>query len=154
MGKAILTRSRNQTRVTFAATPELFKTNVGDIVSLTYAGLGFNNKLFRIELLEIQPSGLLTVSMDEYFDVYTWEVPPQEPLEKLANIPSAYAVLPPTGLSFTDTDASATGRPFISWTLPTDFPTHQFRVNVKDSSGNQVKNSIIDVNNCDLISYL
>ena len=150
MGKAILTRSRNQTRVTFAATPELFKTNVGDIVSLTYFGLGFNNKLFRIELLEIQPSGLLTVSMDEYFDVYTWEVPPQEPLEELANIPSAYAVLPPAGLSFTDSDASATSRPFISWTLPTDFPTHQFRVNVKDSSGNQVKNSIIDVNNCDL----
>ena len=150
MGKAILTRSRNQTRVTFAATPELFKTNVGDIVSLTYAGLGFNNKIFRIELLEIQPSGLLSVSMDEYFDVYTWEVPPQEPLEELANIPSAYAVLPPTGLSFTDTDASATGRPFITWTLPTNFPTHQFRVNIKDSSGNQVKNTIVDVNNCDL----
>ena len=150
MGKAILTRSRNQTRVTFAATPELFKTNVGDIVSLTYAGLGFNNKIFRIELLEIQPSGLLTVSMDEYFDVYTWEVPPQEPLEELANIPSAYAVLPPANLSFTDTDNSSTGRPFITWTLPTNFPTHQFRVNVKDSSGNQVKNSIVDVNNCDL----
>ena len=151
MGKAILTRSRNQTRVTFAATPELFKTNVGDIVSLTYAGLGFNNKIFRIELLEIQPSGLLSVSMDEYFDVYTWEVPPQEPLEELANIPSAYAVLPPTGLSFTDTDASATGRPFITWTLPTNFPTHQFRVNIKDSSGNQVKNTIVDVNNCNLM---
>ena len=150
MGKAILTRSRNQTRVTFAATPELFKTNVGDIVSLTYAGLGFNNKIFRIELLEIQPSGLLTVSMDEYFDVYTWEVPPQEPLEELANIPSAYAVSPPANLSFTDTDDSSTGRPFITWTLPTNFPTHQFRVNVKDSSGNQVKNSIVDVNNCDL----
>ena len=150
MGKAILTRSRNQTRVTFAATPELFKTNVGQIVSLTYAGLGFNNKLFRIELLEIQPSGLLTVSMDEYFDVYTWEVPPQEPLEELTNTPSAYAVLPPANLAFTDTDDSNTGRPFITWTLPTNFPTHQFRVNVKDSSGNQVKNTIIDVNNCDL----
>ena len=150
MGKAILTRSRNQTSMQFVGTPEMYKLNVGDIVTLTYAGLGFNGKVCRVEALELHSDGLVGVSLIEYFDVYTWEVPPQEPLEELANIPSAYAVLPPAGLSFTDTDASATGRPFISWTLPTDFPTHQFRVNVKDSSGNQVKNSIIDVNNCDL----
>ena len=151
MGKAILTRSRNQTTIQFLGTPEMYKLNVGDIVSFTYAGLGFSSKVCRVEALELQSDGLVSVSLIEYFDVYTWEVPPQEPLEELANLPSAYAVKPPTGLAFTDTDSSSTGRPFLSWNEPTDFPNYQYRVNVVDSSGNQVVNKIVDVENCDLI---
>jgi len=150
MGKAILTRSRNQTTMQFLGTPEMYKLNVGDIVDLTYAGLGFSGKVCRVEALELQPNGLVAVSLIEYFDVYTWEVPPQEPVEELANLPSAYAVKAPTGLSFTDTDSSSTGRPFLSWNEPTDFPNYQYRVNVVDSSSNQVKNTIVDVENCDL----
>ena len=150
MGKAILTRSRNQTTMQFLGTPEMYKLNVGDIVDLTYAGLGFSGKVCRVEALELQPNGLVAVSLIEYFDVYTWEVPPQEPVEELANLPSAYAVKAPTGLSFTDTDSSSTGRPFLSWDEPTDFPDYQYRVNVVDSSSNQVKNTIVDVENCDL----
>ena len=125
MGKAILTRSRNQTSMQFLGTPEMYKLNVGDIVDLTYAGLGFSGKICRVEALELQHSGLVSVSLIEYFDVYTWEVPPQEPVEELANLPSAYAVKAPTGLSFTDTDSSSTGRPFLSWNEPTDFPNYQ-----------------------------
>ena len=150
MGKAILTRSRNQTTMQFLGTPEMYKLNVGDIVDLTYAGLGFSGKVCRVEALELQPNGLVAVSLIEYFDVYTWEVPPQEPVEELANLPSAYAVKAPTGLSFTDTDSSSTGRPFLSWNEPTDFPNYQYRVNVVDSSSNQVLNRIVDVENCDL----
>ncbi len=150
MGKAILTRSRNQTTMQFLGTPEMYKLNVADIVTLTYAGLGFNGKVCRVEALELQPNGLVAVSLIEYFDVYTWEVPPQEPTEALQNTPSAYAVKAPTNLAFTDTDDSNTGRPFLAWDLPTDYPYHQWRVNVKDSSGNQQINKIVDVNNCDL----
>ncbi len=150
MGKAILARSRNQTTIQFIGTPEMYKLNVGDIVTLTYAGLGFSGKVCRVEALELQPNGLVAVSLIEYFDVYTWEVPPQEPVEELANLPSAYAVKAPTGLAFTDTDSSSTGRPFLSWNTPTDFPDYQYRVNVVDSSGNQVKNTIVDVTNSDL----
>jgi len=150
MGKAILTRSRNQTTMQFLGTPEMYKLNVGDIVDLTYAGLGFSGKICRVEALELQPNGLVAVSLIEYFDVYTWEVPPQEPVEELSNLPSAYAVKAPTGLTFTDTDSSPTGRPFLSWNEPTDFPDYQYRVNVVDSSGNQLMNKIVDVENCDL----
>ena len=150
MGKAILTRSRNQTTMQFLGTPEMYKLNVGDIVDLTYLGLGFSGKVCRVEALELQPNGLVAVSLIEYFDVYTWEVPPQEPFEELADLPSAYAVAAPTGLSFTDTDSSSTGRPFLSWNEPTDFPDYQYRINVVDSSSNQVKNTIVDVTNCDL----
>ena len=128
----------------------MYKLNVGDIVDLTYAGLGFSGKVCRVEALELQPNGLVAVSLIEYFDVYTWEVPPQEAVEELANLPSAYAVKAPTGLSFTDTDSSSTGRPFLSWNEPTDFPDYQYRVNVVDSSSNQVLNRIVDVENCDL----
>ena len=54
MAKAILTRSRNQTTMQFLGTPEMYKLNVGDIVDLTYAGLGFNGKVCRVEALELK----------------------------------------------------------------------------------------------------
>jgi len=150
MAKAILTRSRNQTTMQFMGTPEMYKLNVGDIVDLTYAGLGFNGKVCRVEALELEPNGLVAVSLIEYFDVYTWEVPPQEPVEELSNLPSAFAVKAPTGLSFTDTDSSSTNRPFLSWNEPTDFPDHQYRVNIVDSSSNELMNKIVDTEFCDL----
>jgi hypothetical protein len=150
MAKAILTRSRNQTTMQFLGTPEMYKLNVGDIVTLAYTPLGFTGKISRVEALELQPNGLVAVSLIEYFDVYTWEVPPQEPVEELSNLPSAYAVKAPTNISFTDSDSSSTGRPFLSWDEPTDFPDYQYRVNVVDSSGNQLMNRIVDVDSCDL----
>ena len=153
MAKAILTRSRNQTTMQFMGTPEMYKLNVGDIVDLTYAGLGFSGKVCRVEALELQSNGLVAVSLIEYFDVYTWEVPPQEAVEELADLPSAFAVKAPTGLAFTDSGSSSTGRPFLSWNQPTDFPDHTFRVNIVDSSSNQLTNKIVDVNNADL-NYL
>jgi hypothetical protein len=150
MGKAILVRSRNQTTMQFLGTPEMYKLNVGDIVDLTYAGLGFSGKVCRVEALELQSNGLVAVSLIEYFDVYTWEVPPQEAVEELANTPSAYAVNPPTGITFTDTNSSAIDRPFISWSQITDFPSSEFRLDLENSSGNIVFSKIVDTNSVDL----
>ena len=150
MAKAILTRSRNQTTMQFLGTPEMYKLNVGDIVTLAYTPLGFTGKISRVEALELQPDGLVAVSLIEYFDVYTWEVPPQEPVEEQSNPPSAYAVKPPTGLTFTDSDSSSTGRPILSWTAPTDYPDYEFRVNVVDSSGNQLMNRIVNTTEAEL----
>ena len=150
MGKAILTRSRNQTTMQFLGTPEMYKLNIGDIVTLVYTPLGFTGKICRVEALELQPNGLVAVSLIEYFDVYTWEVPPQEEFEELANLPSAYAVKAPTGLTFTDTDSSSTSRPILSWDAPTDYPDYEFRVNVVDSSGNQLINRIVNTNEAEL----
>ena len=152
MGKAILTRSRNQTTMQFLGTPEMYKLNVGDIVTLVYTPLGFTGKICRVEALELQSDGLVAVSLIEYFDVYTWEVPPQEPVEDISNPPSAYAVKPPANISFTDTISSSTGRPFLTWDIPQDFPDYEYRVNIvdDDSPPNQVMNRIVDINNCDL----
>tara|TARA_R100001443_G_scaffold69282_1_gene77850 strand:+ start:11871 stop:15098 length:3228 start_codon:yes stop_codon:yes gene_type:complete len=150
MAKAILTRSRNQTTIQFLGTPEMYKLNVGDIVDLTYAGLGFSSKVCRVEALELQSNGLVAVSLIEYFDVYTWEVPPQEAVEELADLPSAFAVKAPTGLAFTDSGSSSTARPFLSWTEPTDFPDHQYRIRIVDSSSNKLLNRIVDQEFVDL----
>ena len=148
--KTILTRSRAQTSVQFLGTPEMYKLKIGDIVNLTYSGLGFNGKIFRVEAMQLQSGGLVSVSLLEYFDVYTWVVPPQEATEALTNIPSAYAVKAPASITFTDSDASSSDRPFLSWALPTDYPYYQWRVNVVDSGGVQQLNKIVDINNVDL----
>ena len=150
MAKTILTRSRNQTKVSFLGTAEMYKLNIGDIVDLTYAGLGFSSKVFIVEALELQPNGLVGVSLLEYFDVYTWEVPPQEPTEPLQNTPSAYAVSQPANVAFTDTNASPTGRPRITWDAPTDYPDYEFRVAIYDSGGNALQNSLVETNFVDL----
>ena len=150
MAKAILGRSRNQTTVQFLGTPEMYKLNVGDIVDLTYAGLGFSSKLFRIEALELQSNGLVSVSMIEYLDIYTWEVPTQEETADPVNLPTAGALAAPENVTFTDTDASSINRPTLSWTEPTDFPVKEFRVDVTDSSSNAVISKIVDTNSADL----
>ena len=150
MGKAILVRSRNQTTMQFLGTPEMYKLNVGDIVDLTYTGLGFSGKVCRVEALELQSDGLVAVSLIEYFDVYTWEVPPQEAYEEIVALPSAYAVKAPTGLAFTDTNASNIDRPKLTWDEPTDYPFKEYRVDVVDSSSNSVISKIVDTNSADL----
>jgi hypothetical protein len=150
MAKAILVRSRNQTTMQFLGTPEMYKLNVGDIVDLTYAGLGFSGKVCRVEALELQSDGLVSVSLIEYFDVYTWEAPPQEALEELSDIPSAYAVEKPANVIFIDTDSSNIDRPKLTWDAPTDYPSKEFRVDVVDSSANPVFSKIVDTNSADL----
>jgi hypothetical protein len=150
MGKAILVRSRNQTTMQFLGTPEMYKLNVGDIVDLTYAGLGFSGKVCRVEALELQSNGLVAVSLIEYFDVYTWEVPPQEAYEEIAALPSAYAVDAPANLAFTDTNASDIDRPKLTWDEPTDYPFKEYRVDVVDSSDNNVVSKIVDTNSAEL----
>ena len=150
MGKAILARSRFQTQVSFLGTPEMYKLNVGDIVNLTYTDLGFNAKVFVVESLVLQSDGLLQVNMIEYFDVYTWAVPSVENVADQSDTPTAYAIKAPANLAFTDTNSSSTGRPFISWTQPTDYPDNQYKVNVVNSSGVQILNKIVAVNNVDL----
>ena len=152
MGKAILTRSRNQMTMQFLGTPEMYKLNVGDIVDLTYAGLGLSGKICRVESLELQSDGLVNVSLIEYFDVYTWVVPAQEDTRKLIKLPTRGAIHPPEAntIVFTDTDASAINRPTLTWTEPDDFDVKEFRVDVVDSSDNNVFSKIVDTPAVDL----
>ena len=150
MGKAILGRSRNQTTISFTGTPELYKVKVGDVITVNYSPVGFTSKLFRVEAMNLHPNGLVDVQAIEYLDIYTWDAPPQESIEDLARIPTGREVKAPSGLSFTDTDSSSTGRPFISWNAITDFPQYEFRVSIVDSSANKVLSRVVSDNFVDL----
>ena len=154
MAKAILQRSRKQTSIQFLGTPEMYKLNIGDIVDITYAGLDLSssnsNNVFRIEALELQPNGLVSVSAIEYFDIYSWEVPTIETTADPVNLPTAGALKAPQNVVFTDTDASAINRPTLTWDEPTDFPVKEFRVDITDSSSNAVISKVVDTNSADL----
>lgn len=154
MAKAILGRSRRQISIQFLGTPEMYKLNVGDIIDITYAGLDLSstngNNVFRVEALELQPDGLVSVSAIEYYDIYSWDVPTQETTTDPVNIPNANAVKAPSNVTFTDTDASSINRPILSWDAPTDFPVKEFRVDITDSSSNNVISKIVDTNTADL----
>jgi len=144
MGEAILGRSRNQMTISFTGTPELYKVKVGDVITVAYTPVGFTGKLFRVEAMALQPNGLVDVQCIEYLDIYTWEAPPQENIENIVRIPAGFEVKAPTGLAFTDSNSSSTGRPFISWNEPTDFPNYEYRVSIVDASSNKLLNKIVD----------
>lgn len=150
MGKAILARSRNQMTISFTAVPELYKVKVGDVITVSYTPVGFTGKLFRIESMTLQPDGLIGIQAIEYLDIYTWEAPPQENIEPLVTPVADFAVKPPAGLAFTDSGSSSTGRAFLTWSEPTDFPNYEYRVNLVDSSSNKLVNRIVDTEFVDL----
>lgn len=150
MGKAILARSRNQMTISFTAVPELYKVKVGDVITVSYTPVGFTGKLFRIESMTLQPDGLIGIQAIEYLDIYTWEAPPQENIEPLITPVADFAVKPPAGLAFTDSGSSSTGRAFLTWSEPTDFPNYEYRVNLVDSSSNKLVNRIVDTEFVDL----
>ena len=150
MGEAILGRSRNQQTISFTGTPELYKVKVGDVITVSYTPLGYTGKLFRVEAMNLQPNGLIDIQAVEYLDIYTWTAPPQENIEAIARIPTGREVKAPSGLAFTDTDSSSTGRPFISWNAITEFPQYEFRASIVDSSGNKVLSRVVSDNFVDL----
>ena len=93
MGKALLVRSRYQTQISFQATTELYKCNVGDIINITYAPLSLSSTLYRIETIDLMPDGLLNITAIIYFNVYTYELPAAANVAPKTNLPSASALL-------------------------------------------------------------
>ena len=146
MGEAILGRSRSQMTISFAATPELYKVKVGDVITVTYTPAGLSSKLFRVQAMNLHPDGLIDIQAVEYLDIYTWQAPLAENIEDIARVPTGLEVKAPSGLSFTDTDASSTGRSFLSWSAMTDYPNYEFRVSIVDSSSNKLMNRIVSDN--------
>jgi hypothetical protein len=145
MGKAVLARSRYQTSINFMATPELYKVNVGSIITVTYAGLGLSSKLFRIETMDLEANGLIAVRAIEYIDIYTWEIPPVESVPPKSDPPTGFELVVPTGLAFTDSDSS-NPRAFLTWTENTDYPVDLYRATVLDSGAKPVVNKTVNDN--------
>ena len=145
MGKALLVRSRYQTQISFQATTELYKCNVGDIIDITYAPLNLSSTLYRIETIDLMPDGLLNITAIIYFNVYTYELPAAANVAPKTNLPSAFALVAPSSLSFVDTDDSSTGRPYLTWTAVDTYPVNEYRAIVKSGSVS-VYNNIVTSN--------
>jgi hypothetical protein len=143
MGYAILGRSRNQKTISFLATPQLFRLSVGDIVDITYAGLGLSGDFYRIEAINLLNNGLLNIQAIEYINIYDWDDnPPEDPIGEDPDLPTGTEALPPTNLSFTDSNASATGRPYVTWTENANSPAKEFRANCYTESGGSIGDQV------------
>ena len=151
MAKTILNRSRNQKTITFVGTPRLYNLVAGDVVDITYSPYNLSSALYRIEAVNLLENGLVNIQMLEYLDIYSWDAnAPTENVGDETRLPTGTETSKVTSLAFTDTNASATGRPFLSWTNPTDYPSKEFRVSIVDSSGNEVHNRIVSDSKIDL----
>ena len=151
MGKAILERSRRQKTISFVGTPRLLNLTAGDVVTITYSPYNLSSAAYRIETINLLDNGLVSIQAFEYFDIYTWsDTPPAENVGEEALIPTGTETAKVTSLAFTDTNASSTGRPFLSWSNPTTYPSKEFRVAIVDASGNEIHNRIVSDTKIDL----
>ena len=151
MGKAILERSRRQKTISFVGTPRLLNLTAGDVVTITYSPYNLSGAAYRIETINLLDNGLVSIQALEYFDIYTWsDTPPAENVGEEALIPTGTETAKVTSLAFTDTNASLTGRPFLSWSNPTTYPSKEFRVAIVDASGNEIHNRIVSDTKIDL----
>lgn len=151
MGKAILERSRKQKTISFVATPRLLNLTAGDVVDITYSPYNLSSANYRVETVNLLDNGLVGIQALEYVDIYTWSAtPPAENVGEESIIPTGTETSKVTSLAFTDTNASSTGRPFLSWSNPTTYPSKEFRVSIVDSSGNEVHNRIVNDTKIDL----
>ena len=142
MGKGILERSRRQKTVSFIGTPRLLNLTAGDVVSITYTPYNLSNAAYRIETINLLDNGLVGIQAIEYFDLYTWSAtPPEENVGADPDLPTGTEAEPPTNLTFTD--ATSTRRAFLTWTAATNYPAKEFRVIIKNSSGQEIHNRIV-----------
>jgi hypothetical protein len=151
MAKAAILRSRNQKTIAFIGTPRLLNLTAGDIVDITYTPYNLSSALYRVESIDLLNNGLVSIQMLEYIDIYSWQASTTtENVGDEALLPTGTETAKVTSLAFTDTNASSTGRPFLSWSNPTTYPSKEFRVAIVDSSGNEVHNRIVNDTKIDL----
>ena len=149
MGKGILERSRRQKTISFVGTPRLLNLTAGDVVTITYTPYNLSNAAYRIETINLLDNGLVGIQAIEYFDFYTWSAtPPEENVGDDPDLPTGTEAEPPTNLTFTD--ATSTRRAFLTWEAATNYPAKEFRVIIKNSSGQEIHNRIVSDDFIDL----
>ena len=136
-----LNQSRQQIAVSFIATIEALQVDVGEVITITDSGMGWTNKEFRVERMDIKSSSEIKLSVREYDStVYNFgNVTAQDSIPN-TNLPDMSSVLPPTSLataeSLYDTIGSAgvKVRVAISWTASADKFVREYNVEWKKSA--------------------
>ena len=99
----LLNQSRQQIAVSFIATVEALQVEVGEVVTITDDGMGWTNKEFRVERMDMKSSSEVKMSVREYDStVYDFgNVTAQDAIPN-TNLPDPFTVATPTALSTTE----------------------------------------------------
>lgn len=63
---SLINQSRRQTMIAFEAAHTAFPIEAGEIITVTLAEYGYNNKLFRVITIELTPENTLNIAAQEY----------------------------------------------------------------------------------------
>ena len=129
-----LNQSRYSSTISFTASFEALRVEVGDVVKLSSRDLGFTDKMFRILSMGLNVDGTVKLDGIEFYDtVYTPGTLPELTVAGKTGRPSAggdnsngasAVVAPPTGVSAvvgstTQSDGTILSKIDVSWTAPT-----------------------------------
>ena len=146
LAKIHLERKRRQQRIVVRGKLPMWEATVGSVINLTYPRYGFTNKPFEVrgvtlaiqdgalvpELVLQETSPLVYDHTASEFEIY--EAAPT------TNLPSAFDIDPPTGLTATESlyttlnGAGVKAKVRLSWTAPTTY-VDQYQVEASDDGG-------------------
>ncbi len=146
IGRIVMNQSRFQTTVSFNAVQTAMVVEVGDVVKITHPVPGWNNKLFRVMNMTLQPMGDVRIVAVEYDPtVYTTGTIIQYPDFTRAATYSGTGstqptgnVLPPVG-PIVETNLSTTAggsvtNKQISWTKSPDAGVSYYEITINGST--------------------
>jgi hypothetical protein len=146
IGRIVMNQSRFQTTVSFNAVQTAMVVEVGDVVKITHPVPGWNNKLFRVMNMTLQPMGDVRIVAVEYDPlVYTTGTIIQYPdftrqptYSGTGNTQPTATVQPPVGpIAETNLSTTAGGsitNKQISWTKSPDSTVSYYEITINGST--------------------
>jgi len=134
-----LRQSRLEEKISFQATHEALKVEIGDVVDLTHSLYGYNQKLLRVTSLSINPDGSIGVGAEEYDeDVYDVGPVTAEELEDTPSWGSPFEVDPPgtpsVSLSYSTNSAGfAVNVATLTWGISTSAQIAHYLIEYRES---------------------
>ena len=142
----LVKRARKQITVQLTGTPEALRCVPGDIVTLTYASLGWTGspaKKFRVMSMSLRMDCLLDFSLIEHDStIYDRTIPPENAAISETTFPNPNYVYPPTGVTvntgaiynLTLNDETVINRIYLTWTASVDMFLSFYEVRYKVTS--------------------
>jgi len=139
MAEVILRRSRQAIGLSVNVTFKGYELNIGDIVNITHASLGFSAKPFRVLGMTFNQDYTVGLSLVEHQDAhYTWATKTQAATIPSTNLPNPFTIQPPASLTLSDdlveySDGTVLTRLLINIGASTDQFVEDYEVEVKQT---------------------
>ena len=139
MAEVILRRSRQALGLALNVTFKGYELNIGDIVNITHASLGFSAKPFRVLGMTFNQDYTVGLSLVEHQDAhYTWATKTQAATIPSTNLPNPFTIQPPASLTLSDdlveySDGTVLTRLLINIGASTDQFVEDYEVEVKQT---------------------